>query len=106
MEFTKEQLKNYIKEYQVKGRTAYSRSRSRATDAKEARKYHAEYLDCQAMVRNINYKMNHDTWLYDDLPNGHLVKHFRVIASGDPERQGKLIDAFGRVYVSREGNEV
>ena len=56
--------------------------------------------------RNINYKMNHDTWLYDDLPNGHLVKHFRVIASGDPERQGKLIDAFGRVYVSREGNEV
>ena len=49
--------------------------------------------------------MNHDTWLYDDLPNGHLVKHFRVIASGDADRIGKLVDAFGREYdVPRKRN--
>ena len=104
-EFTKEELKKYIKEYQVKGRTAYARSRSRTTDIKDARKFHAEYLDCQAMIRNINYKVNHDTWLYDDLPDGRLVKYFKVLASGDLERQGQIVDAFGRVCVPRERDE-
>ena len=49
--------------------------------------------------------MTKDTWLYNDLPNGHLVKHFRVLASGDPNRVGKLVDGFGREYdVSRKRN--
>ena len=57
------------------------------------------------MIRNMNYKMNHGEWLYDDLPNGHFVKHFRVIASGDSDRVGKLVDNFGREYdVPRKRN--
>ena len=105
MDFTKEELKNYIKEYQKRSKEAYSRSRAMRVDPNEMAKYHREYLDAQAMIRNINYKMTKDTWLYDDLPNGHFVKHFRVLASGDPSRVGKLVDAFGREYdVPRKGN--
>jgi|TARA_R110000787_G_scaffold88702_1_gene188163 hypothetical protein len=105
MEFSKDELKTYTKEYQVKGREALAKSRSRKTDLKESAKAYSQYLDCQAMIRNINYKVNHDTWLYDDLPNGKLVKYFRVTASGDPNRQGQLVDAFGRICVPRERNE-
>ena len=105
VDFTKEQLKTYIKDYQTRSKEAYSRSRSMRVDIKERAKYHREYLDAQAMIRNINSKLTKDEWLYDDLPNGHHVKHFRVIASGDPDRVGKLIDGFGREYdVPREGN--
>ena len=105
VDFTKEQLKTYSKEYQTRSKEAYSRSRSMRVDIKERAKYHREYLDAQAMIRNINSKLTKDEWLYDDLPNGHHVNHFRVIASGHPDRVGKLIDGFGREYdVSREGN--
>ena len=105
MEFSQDELKKYTKEYQVRGREAYSKSRSRKTDPKESAKAYREYLDCQAMVRNINYKVNHDTWLYDDLPGGRLVKYFKVLASADPERQGQIVDAFGRICVPRERDE-
>ena len=105
IDFTQDELKKYIKEYQKRSKEAYSRSRSMRVDPKEKAKYHREYLDCQAMIRNINYKMTKDTWLYNDLPNGHFVKHFRVLASGDPNRVGKLVDGFGREYdVSRKRN--
>ena len=105
IDFTQDELKKYIKEYQKRSKEAYSRSRSMRVDPKEKAKYPREYLDCQAMIRNINYKMTKDTWLYNDLPNGHFVKHFRVLASGDPNRVGKLVDGFGREYdVPRKRN--
>tara|TARA_E500000318_G_scaffold14110_1_gene13764 strand:- start:2549 stop:2866 length:318 start_codon:yes stop_codon:yes gene_type:complete len=105
VDFTAEQLKNYIKDYQKRGKEAYSRSRSTRVDIKDRAKYHRDYLDSQAMIRNINSKLTKNEWLYDDLPNGHHIKHFRVLASGDPNRVGKLIDGFGREYdVSRERN--
>ena len=105
IDFTQDELKKYIKEYQKRSKEAYSRPRSMRVDPKEKAKYHREYLDCQAMIRNINYKMTKDTWLYNDLPNGHFVKHFRVLASGDPNRVGKLVDGFGREYdVPRKRN--
>ena len=105
IDFTQDELKKYIKEYQKRSKEAFSRSRSMRVDPKEKAKYHREYLDCQAMIRNINYKMTKDTWLYNDLPNGHFVKHFRVLASGDPNRGGKLVDGFGREYdVPRKRN--
>ena len=100
IDFTQDELKKYIKEYQKRSKEAYSRSRSMRVDPKEKAKYHREYLDCQAMIRNINYKMTNN-----DLSNGHFVKHFRVLASGDPNRVGKLVDGFGREYdVSRKRN--
>ena len=105
MDFTAEQLKNYIKDYQKRGKEAYSRSRSTRVDIKDRAKYHRDYLDSQAMIRNINSKLTKNEWLYDDLPNGHHIKHFRVLASGDTNRVGKLVDGFGREYdVPRERN--
>ena len=63
MDFTKEELKNYIKEYQKRSKEAYSRSRAMRVDPKERAKYHREYLDAQAMIRNINYKMTKDGYM-------------------------------------------
>ena len=61
IDFTQDELKKYIKEYQKRSKEAYSRSRSMRVDPKEKAKYHREYLDCQAMIRNINYKMTNSS---------------------------------------------
>lgn len=95
----------YLKEYKERGASCFKRSRNRALGKEEKVKAYRDHLNCQAMIRNMNYKMNNGEWLYDDLPNGHFVKHFRVVASGDSDKVGKLVDGFGREYdVPRKGN--
>ena len=49
------------------------------------------------MMSNIRYKMNHGDWLYNDLPDGTRIGARRVIASGNPDHVGKLMDGFGRI---------
>ena len=67
---------------------------------KDLKQYVKDY-----QVRNINFKMKHGEWLYNDLPNGRMIKQFRIIASGNPDDVGKLVDSFGREYdVPRKGN--
>lgn len=103
--FTEKDLKQYVKDYQVRSREALRRSRSRSIEKNESQKSYREYLDHQAMIRNINFKMKHGEWLYNDLPNGRMIKQFRIIASGNPDDVGKLVDSFGREYdVPRKGN--
>jgi hypothetical protein len=104
-ELSKEDYKKYLKEYKERGASNRKRSRSRFLGKQEAEQAYRDYLNCQAMIRNLNWKMKHGDWLYNDLPNGHFVNHFRIIASGDPDRVGKLVDNFGREYdVPRKRN--
>ena len=104
-ELSKEDYKKYLKEYKERGASNRKRSRSRFLGKQEAEQAYRDYLNCQAMIRNLNWKMKHGDWLYNDLPNGHFVNHFRIIASGDPNQVGKLVDGFGREYdVPRKRN--
>ena len=93
--FTETELKKYLDEYRIKQNDALRRYRSR----KETDKHGAyrQYLNAKSMMSNIRYKMNHGDWLYDDLPNGIRIGARRVIASGNPDRIGKLTDSFGRI---------
>ena len=56
-----------------------------------------EAKDAASMINNINYKLNHDTWLYNDLPDGTFIGSRRIVASGDKTRINKLVDNFGRI---------
>ena len=104
-ELSKEDYKKYLKEYKERGASCFKRSRNKSLGKEETAKAYREHLGCQAMIRNMNWKMKHGEWLYDDLPNGHFVKHFRIIASGNPDQVGKLVDGFGREYdVPRKRN--
>ena len=105
LDLSKSDYKKYFKEYKELGASNFRRSRSKFLSNKETEQAYRDYLDCQAMIRNMNWKMKNDYWLYDDLPDGHLINHFRIIASGDPDKVGKLVDGFGREYdVPRKRN--
>ena len=104
-ELSKEDYKKYLKEYRERGASCFKRSRSRFLSKQETEKAYRDYLNCQAMIRNINWKMTKGEWLYNDLPNGHFINHFRIVASGNPDNVGKLVDGFGREYdVPRKRN--
>ena len=94
-EFTEKELKKYLDIYRIKQNDSLRRYRSR----KETDKHGAyrQYLDAKSMMSNIRYKKNHGDWLYNDLPNGIRIGARRVIASGNPDRIGKLTDSFGRI---------
>ena len=93
--FTEKQLKNYLDKYRAIQRDAGRRSRSRGeVDVKGAAR---EARDAASMIANINYKINHDTWLYNDLPDGTFIGARRVVASGDKTLINKLVDNFGRI---------
>ena len=63
--FTEKELKAYLDKYRAIQRDATRRSRSRGeTDVKGAIR---EAKDAASMITNINYKLNHDTWLYNCL---------------------------------------
>jgi len=105
LDLSKKDYKIYLKEYRERGASNLRRSRSKFLGKQETEQAYRDYLDCQAMIRNMNWKMKNDYWLYNDLPDGHFVNHFRIIASGDPDRVGKLMDGFGREYdVPRKRN--
>jgi hypothetical protein len=104
-ELIEKDYKKYLKEYRERGASSLRRSRSRFLGKQETEQAYREHLDCQAMIRNMNHKMKHGEWLYNDLPNGHFINHFRIVASGNPDNVGKLVDGFGREYdVPRKGN--
>ena len=93
--FTEKELKNYLDKYRAIQRDASRRSRSRGeVDVKGAIR---EAKDAAFMIANINYKINHDTWLYNDLPDGTFIGARRVVASGDKTLINKLVDNFGRI---------
>ena len=105
LDLSKSDYKKYLKEYKELGASNFRRSRSKFLSNKETEQAYREYLDCQYMIRNMNWKMKYGDWLYNDLPDGHIINHFRIIASGNPNDVGKLVDSFGREYnVSRKGN--
>ena len=102
---SKKEYKKYLKEYRENGKGYLKRSKSRFLGKLETEQAYRDYLNCQAMIRNMNYKLTNGDWLYNDLPNGHFVNHFRIVASGDPDRVGKLMDSFGKEYdVPRKRN--
>lgn len=104
-DLSKEEYKTYLKEYRERGNAAFRKSRNNKIDKREREEAYRQHLNCAAMIRNMNYKMNHGDWLYDDRPNGSFIKFHRVLASGDPNKIGKLFDNFGReVNVSRKTN--
>ena len=94
-EFTEKELKKYLDIYRIKQNDSLRRYRSR----KETDKHGAyrQYLDAKSMMSNIRNKKNHVDRLYDDLPNVIRIGARRVIASGNPDRIGKLTDSFGRI---------
>jgi hypothetical protein len=93
--FTEKELKNYLDKYRAIQRDASRRSRSRGeVDVKGAIR---EAKDAASMIANINYKINHDTWLYNDLPDGTSIGSRRIVASGDKTLINKLVDNFGRI---------
>ena len=94
-QFSEQELRDYAEEYKDLKNSALRRYRSR----NEGNKMDAyrEYLDAKAMVSNINYKMRHGDWLYDDLPDGSQIKFRKITASGDKSNIGKFMDSFGRV---------
>ena len=93
--FTEQELKGYLDKYRAIQRDASRRARSRGSvDTKAATR---EAYDAASMIKNINYKIKNDTWLYNDLPNGTMIGARRVIASGDKTHINKLIDNFGRI---------
>jgi hypothetical protein len=94
-EFSEQELRDYAEEYKDLKNFALRRSRSRNEENKMGA--HREYLDAKAMISNINYKMKHGDWLYDDLPDGSRIRFRKVVASGDESRIGKLVDVFGRI---------
>ena len=105
LDLSKSDYRKYLKEYKERGASWRKRSRSRFLDKQEKEQAYRDYLNCQAMIRNMNHKMTHGDWLYNDLPDGHIINHFRIIASGDPDQVGKLIDCYGREYDEpRKGN--
>jgi len=105
LDLSKSDYKKYLKEYKERGASNLRRSRSKFLGKWEIEQAYRDYLDCQAMIRNMNYKIKNGDWLYNDLPNGHTINHFRIIASGDPGQVGKLVDCCGREYdVSRKRN--
>ena len=102
-DLSKEEYKTYLKEYKERGNAALRKSRNNHIDKRERQGAYRQHLDCAAMIRNMNHKMKHGQWLYDDRPDGSFSKYFRVLASGDPNKVGKVIDSFGREYnVPRE----
>ena len=104
-DLSKEEYKTYLKEYKERGSAAFRKSRNNKIEKREREAAYREHLDCAAMIRNMNYKIKNDEWLYDDRPNGSFLKFHRVIASGNPDDIGKLFDNFGReVNVSRKTN--
>tara|TARA_R100001369_G_scaffold92569_1_gene138415 strand:+ start:80 stop:412 length:333 start_codon:yes stop_codon:yes gene_type:complete len=92
--FTEKQLKDYLDKYRVIQRDASRKARSRSNVDKDAAR---QARDASAMIANINYKINHDTWLYNDLPDGTFIGARRVVASGDKTLINKLVDNFGRI---------
>jgi|TARA_R110000803_G_scaffold82050_4_gene148020 hypothetical protein len=92
--FTEKELKDYLDKYRAIQRDASRRARSISNVDKGAAR---QARDAAAMIANINYKINHDTWLYNDLPNGTMIGARRVIASGDKTLINKLVDNFGRI---------
>jgi len=106
--FTEQELKGYLDKYRAIQRDASRRARSRGdVDTKAATR---EAYDAASMIKNINYKIKNDTWLYNDLPNGTMIGARRVIASGDKTLINKLVDNFGRIIdetkeTSRVSNE-
>ena len=89
--FTEKELKAYLDKYRAIQRDATRRSRSRGeVDVKGAIR---EAKDAASMITNINYKINHDTWLYNDLPDGTFIGSRRVVASGDKTLINKLVDS-------------
>jgi hypothetical protein len=105
LDLSKSDYKKYLKEYKERGASNLRRSRSKLLGKQETEQAYRDYLDCQYMIRNMNYKMAHGDWLYNDLPDGHFINHFRIIASGDPDEVGKLVDCCGREYdVPRKRN--
>jgi hypothetical protein len=105
LELSKKDYKKYLEEYRARSKSNLRRSRDNSLDKQTKEQAYRDHLDAQAMIRNMNYKMKHNMWLYLDLPNGHFINHFRIIASGNPDDVGKLVDCFGREYdVPRKGN--
>ena len=104
-DLSKEEYKTDLKEYKERGNAAFKKSRNNRIEKRDREAAYREHLECAAMIRNMNYKMKNDEWLYDDRPNGSFIKFHRVIASGDPDKIGKLFDNFGReVNVPRKTN--
>ena len=105
LDLSKDDYKKYLKEYKERSKSNLRRSKDRHLGKQEKEQAYRDYLDAQAMIRNMNHKMKHGDWLYMDLPNGHFINHYRILASGNPDDVGKLGDCFGREYdVPRKGN--
>ena len=98
LDLSKSDYKKYLKEYRERGTSSFRRSRCRLLRKQETEQTYREHLRSQAMIRNMNWKMKHGYWLYNDLPDGHLINHFRIVASGNPNDVGKLVDSFGKEY--------
>jgi hypothetical protein len=94
-EFTETELKKYLDEYRIKQNNAWRRYRSRGETDKHGA--YREYLNAKSMMSNIRHKQTKGDWLYDDLPDGTRIGARRVIASGNPDHVGKLMDNFGRI---------
>jgi hypothetical protein len=93
--FTETRLKKYLDEYRIKQNNAWRRYRSRGETDKHGA--YREYLNAKSMMSNIRHKQTKGDWLYDDLPDGTRIGARRVIASGNPDHVGKLMDNFGRI---------
>ena len=93
--FTETELKKYLDEYRIKQNNAWRRYRSRGETDKHGA--YREYLNAKSMMSNIRHKQTKGDWLYDDLPDGTRIGARRVIASGNPDHVGKLMDNFGRI---------
>ena len=93
--FSDVELKKYLQVFKDKQNSAWRRHRSRGETDKQGA--YREYVDAKAMIRNINYKIKNDVWLYNDLPDGTMIGGRRVVASGSPDLIGKIIDGFGRI---------
>ena len=95
-DLSKEEYKTYLKEYKERGSAAFKKSRNNRIEKRDREAAYREHLECAAMIRNINYKMKNDEWLYADSPNGSFIESRIVLASGNTDAIGKLFDSFGR----------
>jgi hypothetical protein len=93
--FSEQKLREYVEEYKGIKNSAWRRYRSRNEENKMDA--YREYLDARFMISNIHHKLNRGDWLYDDLPDGSMIRFRKIIASGDKSKIGKLIDGFGRI---------
>jgi|TARA_R110000824_G_scaffold73201_1_gene186450 hypothetical protein len=93
--FSEKELREYVEEYKDIKNSAWRRSRSRNEENKMGA--YREYSDAKFMITNIHHKLNHGDWLYDDLPDGSMIRFRKIVASGDKSKIGKLIDGFGRI---------